>query len=111
MLSDAGTRLEGVAGKALKNGLVGFQKKVKSGGRLIGEIDSETKNAIVEVTSGRGRKKVSQIRRLIGDSRLNPEGKKVIVFGPNIKQGTASEIEKLGAVVVRSADELARAAL
>ena len=68
-----------------------------------------TTKTIIEVTGGRGRRKVGQVQKLLTNSLLNPEGKQVIVFGPNLKPGTAKAIEELGVKVVRTLDELQEA--
>ncbi|HJQ24579.1 MAG TPA: RHS repeat-associated core domain-containing protein, partial [Blastocatellia bacterium] len=48
-----------------------------------GEIDIETANAIIEVTTSSGGK-LEQLKRLIASPRMNPSGKPVIVFSRNL---------------------------
>ena len=102
--------LEGMIARHFRDSVVQFQKVVQIGNRAIGEIDIELKTAIVEVTTGTGSGKVGQAKRLLSPA-LNPEGKKVIVFGPNIAPRRAQAIEAVGAHVARSIQELARLAL
>jgi RHS repeat-associated protein len=103
--SDAAVRLEGRAAVALSDTLVGFQKSVKGG-----EIDVETTKAIVEVTGGRSPGKLEQILKYINNREINPDGKAVVVYAPNLSPHAARTLEKAGATVVRTLDELRDAA-
>jgi len=100
--ANAATRLEGEAAAALGKAVTGFQRMVKG----IGEVDVETTKAIVEVTGGRSPGKLDQITKLINDKALNPQGKPVVVYGPNLGIHAARTLEKAGAKVVRTLDEL-----
>jgi hypothetical protein len=66
------------------NQLEGFRKTVSVGGKVVGEIDVELKNSIIEVTGGAARGKVAQAQELLSNSALNPSGKSVIVFGTDL---------------------------
>ncbi|HEV7923208.1 MAG TPA: RHS repeat-associated core domain-containing protein [Thermoanaerobaculia bacterium] len=108
--SSAATRLEGEAAATLGRTVTGFQRVVTKGGKVVGEIDVETTKAIVEVTSGKNVRKLKQVAELIRDAALNPTGKPVVVFAPNITPGKADALVKAGAIVVRTVEELAKAA-
>lgn len=104
--AEAATRLEGEAAAALGETVTGFQKVVTQGGKVVGEIDVETTKAIVEVTNGASPRKLQQITKLIGNKTLNPNGKPVVVYGPNLGRQAAQALEKAGAKVVRTLDQL-----
>jgi hypothetical protein len=103
--ADPAARLEGQVARRVRASLVRFQEEVYSAGQRIGEIDVETATSIIEVTGGAGQGKVAQITRLLG-AALNPSGKQVILFAPNITSGRARAIEALGVRVVRSLSDL-----
>jgi len=100
--TNAATRLEAEAAAGLGETVTGFQRVVKG----VGEVDVETTKAIVEVTGGRSPGKLDQITKLISNKALNPEGKPVVVYGPNLGIHAARTLEKAGAKVVRTLDEL-----
>jgi len=100
-----GARLEGQVARTFFNDVVSFNKQVFSAGRRIGEIDVELKNAIVEVTTDQGGK-AGQAGKLVNDKVLNPLGKVVIVYGPNITKRAGQAIEAAGARVARTPEEL-----
>jgi hypothetical protein len=58
---DSTVRLEGRIARRLRRRLRAFQREVRVQGRLVGEIDVELETAIIEVASGKGRKKFRQI--------------------------------------------------
>ncbi len=75
-------------------------------GKRIGEVDVELDKVIIEVTHGQGGRKVGQALRLQAPA-VNPKGKLVIVFGPNItRPGRMRAIEETGAKFARTFDEL-----
>jgi len=84
--------------------LVSFNKVVVLNGE-IGEIDVETSNAIIEVTTQTARK-LRQIQKLISNPDLNPLKKPVILYAPNYKITPAQDIIATGSYVVRAEDEL-----
>ncbi|MBD2519177.1 hypothetical protein H6G93_30300 [Nostoc sp. FACHB-973] len=84
--------------------LVSFNKLVGLNGE-IGEIDVETSNAIIEVTTQTARK-LKQIQKLISNPDLNPLKKPVILYAPNYKLTPAQDIIATGSYVVRTEDEL-----
>jgi len=108
--ANSAVRLEGEAAAALGESVTGFQKVVSSGGRVVGEIDVETTKAIVEVTGGRAPGKVNQVTKLLTDKALNPQGKPVVVYGPNLGKQAAEALQKTGATVVRTLEELRKVA-
>jgi hypothetical protein len=75
-------------------------------GRLVGEIDVELETAIIEVASGKGRKKFRQVQRLLHNHDLNPTGKPVVVFGSQVRRGLVRRLEESGASVVHILNEL-----
>ena len=103
--ADPAVRLEGLVAQRFRNRLVSFQRKVSMGGRIVGEIDVELSDAIIEVTTGTGRGKVAQVGRLMSIA-VNPSGKSVVVFGPDISAGRIPGLEAAGARVARSLEEL-----
>jgi len=84
--------------------LVGFNKAVGLNGE-IGEIDVETSNAIIEVTTQTARK-LKQIQKLISNPDMNPLKKPVILYAPNYKITPAQDIIATGSYIVRTQDEL-----
>lgn len=84
--------------------LVSFNKQVGVNGE-IGEIDVETSQAIIEVTTQTSRK-LKQIQKLICDPYLNPFSKSVIVYAPNYKFTPSQDIINAGATVVYIEQEL-----
>lgn len=60
------------------------------------------------MTNGKGGRKVGQALRL-QTSAVNPKGKPIIVFGPNImRPGRIRAIEETGAKFARTLNELER---
>lgn len=84
--------------------MVSFNKEVGLNGS-IGEIDVETANAIIEVTTQNSRK-LKQIQKLISNLDLNPLSKPVILYAPNYNTTPAQDIINAGAYVVRTQQEL-----
>jgi RHS repeat-associated protein len=108
--ADNAVRLEGQAAAALGRSVTDFQKVVKAGGKTVGEIDIETSKAIVEVTGGRSPGKLQQVLNLINDKTLNPAGKQVVVYAPNLGKHATKTLQDAGAIVVRTTDELRKVA-
>jgi Domain of unknown function (DUF4157)/Bacterial SH3 domain len=108
--ADPAVRLEGKVAEALGGSVVSFQKKFVIEGVTIGEIDVETTKAIIEVTGGRSPGKLKQITRQISNRIINPEGKAVIVYGPELGIHAAKSLENAGAKVVRTLDEIQKLA-
>jgi len=101
-----GQELEGQVGNLLKDTLVGFQQKIMGeSGKVAGEIDAETSEAIIEVTTEKS-EKFGQVQKLMNNPVLNPSGKPVILYGPNYTTGAAKAITRIGGYVVRSSQEL-----
>ncbi len=101
-----GARLEGQVARTFFSDLVGLNKQFfSSAGKRIGEIDVELKNAIIEVTTDQGGK-AGQAGKLVNDKVINPLGKTVIVYGPNITKRAGQAIEAAGAKVARTPEEL-----
>ena len=103
---DPTVRLEGRIARRLRRRLRAFQHEVRVHGRLVGEIDVELETAIIEVASGKGRRKFQQIQRLQQNRDLNPTGKPVVVFGPQMRRGLVRQLEEIGARVVHTFNEL-----
>lgn len=100
-------RLEGTVANAIIQAgfiLVSFNKAVGLNGE-IGEIDIETENAIIEVTTQTSRK-LKQIQKLISNPDLNSLKKPVVLYAPNYKLTPAQDIIASGSYVVRTQDEL-----
>ena len=103
---DPTVRLEGRIARRMRRSLRALQHEVRSQGRLVGEIDVELETAIIEVASGKGRKKFRQIQRLQHNRDLNPTGTSVVVFGPQVRRGLVRQLEESGASVVHTLNEL-----
>jgi hypothetical protein len=102
--SDPDKVLEGEVAKAVGNDLVDFNRKVGPNGAT-GEVDVETRKAVIEVTTRRmGKSK--QIKKLLSNSALNPLGKPVILFAPHYGRAAIRTITDAGAIVVRTMQEL-----
>ena len=75
-------------------------------GRIVGEIDFQVADAIIEVTV-KSKGKLGQIQKYVNSRLLNPNNKVVVLFGPNYTNSAATRaIEDVGALVVRDLDEL-----
>lgn len=99
--------LEGIVANAIIQAgyeLISFNKEVGMNGS-IGEIDVETANVIIEVTTQTSRK-LKQIKKLISNLDLNPLSKAVILCAPNYKLTAAQDIINVGSYVVRTQEEL-----
>ncbi len=103
---DPTLRLEGRIARRLRHLLRAFQHEIRVQGRRVGEIDVELEHVIVEVASGRGRKKFQQIQRRIHNRDLNPRGKPIVVFGPHLRIGLVRQLEQCGAIVIYTLEEL-----
>lgn len=104
---DPKTVLEGTVANAIRQAgfdLISFNKEVGLNGS-VGEIDVETANAIIEVTT-QNSCKLKQIQKLISNLDLNPLLKPVILFAPNYNTTPAQDIINAGAYVVRTQQEL-----
>ncbi len=103
---NAGTILEGKVANHLYGQLTAFQWKWIGPNNLpIGETDVEVAQAIISCTVGKGNK-VDQITKEITNLVINPTGKKVILYAPNMKFNAISSITQAGGVVARSLEEL-----
>jgi hypothetical protein len=105
--SNPGTQLEGQVAQHIKDAgidVISFNKKFGPNA-AIGEIDVETPNAIIEVTTQKARK-LTQVQGLMDNPQLNPTGKPVILYAPNYLRTAGKEISDAGASVVRTPEEL-----
>lgn len=103
--ADPAVRAEGEVAWRVFRTLERFQEVVSPGGRRLGEIDVETVDRIIEVTIGQGKGKLTQIGKLLGPA-MNPSGKQVVLYAPNIGNHLADQVVAAGARVVRSLAEL-----
>jgi hypothetical protein len=69
-----------------------------------GEIDFEVENAVIEVTVKKS-DKMFQIEKLL-TPHFNPTGKTVILFAQHYGGAASRDVERAGALVVRSMDDL-----
>lgn len=102
-----GDLLESDIAKALDDADISFEhsKDIFEGAIKRGEIDFETADWIIEATVGKS-SKLSQMKKYFSNL-FNPEGKPVVLIGPNYKNSNAiKDIEGLGAKVVHSIDDL-----
>jgi hypothetical protein len=106
--TDKGTQFEGETAKLIEDAgidVIAFQKKFwlpPPTIDLIGEIDVEISQAIIESTIGHALE-FKQMRKLINNKTINPDGNPVILYlknGFNLK--AAQEINKIGGIVVRT---------
>lgn len=82
--------------------LVAYDRRVLYPGtaREFGQVDVELSNAIIEVTIGKGSRKVGQVRERLMSPLVNPDGKPIIVFGPRMtKPNQIRDINMAGGVV------------
>ena len=54
--------------------------------------------------------KLQQVLNLINDKTLNPAGKQVVVYAPNLGKHATKTLQDAGAIVVRTTDELRKVA-
>ncbi|MBI1926814.1 hypothetical protein HYR99_21545 [Candidatus Poribacteria bacterium] len=101
-------RLAGRVGRRFRDSLKGFQEEIFIHSKRVGEVDVELDKVIIEVTHGKGGRKIGQALRL-QTSALNPKGKPIIVFGPNIvRPDRIRAIEETGAKFAQTLNELER---
>jgi hypothetical protein len=87
--------------------LVQFDRKYNRPGSNNRQIDVEVQRAFIEVTIGNGDDKLKQATAISGNPVVNPQNKKIIIFGPYIKNRQRLEdLEKAGFKVVRTKPEL-----
>ncbi|MEG3974038.1 hypothetical protein QT970_05375 [Microcoleus sp. herbarium8] len=90
--TNAGTKLEARIANLLRHDLISYgRKEFNANGRLVGEVDVETSNAIIESTISSGQK-AEQIAKLQTDRLLNPGNKPVILFAPNYTDAAQAEL-------------------
>jgi hypothetical protein len=100
-------QLEGRAAQILEDAgveVTGFQTEFGPN-RSVGEIDIETREAIIEVTESR-RSKLRQVNQFVNDQRLNPNGKPVVLYAPNYQGRAGKDILDAGAFIARTPTEL-----
>ena len=105
--ADMPTKLEGIVGGTAGNKLVKFQEPIGPGG-TIGEIDVETDKIIIEVFSGKTGKEPNQLVKYF-DYRaqyMNPQGKQVFLYAPNIVEWKVPGFESMGVKVIRNINDL-----
>jgi hypothetical protein len=106
MFGSAADKMEAQVARLFQDRVVGFQKIIDSAsGERLSEIDVELDNAIIEVTGGVGRGKLDQLSRLMSPA-INPLGKQVIIYGPNITPGRVQNLTDAGAKVAQSLFDL-----
>ena len=74
---------------------------VKRGGR---EFDIELNNVIIEVTGGKGTRKMKQ-----HFAQMAASDKPVILYGPNLREGLIRDINRQGGIATNSIDDLLEA--
>lgn len=102
-----GDLLESDIAKALDDAEISYIPGQKFGPNgSIGEIDFQLENFHIEATVQNGGK-LKQILKHINNEILNPNGKPVILMGPNYRNSAAVKaIEEAGATVVHSIEDL-----
>jgi RHS repeat-associated protein len=73
-------------------------------GNVVGEIDFEVSQAIIETTVSPGGK-LSQLQKYLSPL-FNPSGKPVIIFAPNYGSSATRDIERAGGLVAKHLDDL-----
>lgn len=103
-----GVKLEGETANALGSKVINFQKNINGSGGRIGEIDIETNNAIIDCFHGLTSKEPSTFFKYFNEHSqyMNPQGKQVILYAPNIDATKVAGIETIGVKVVRTMEEL-----
>lgn len=98
--------LENDVEDALKREGIVYKRGEKFGDNgSIGEIDFQVNSAIIEVTESK-KGKLSQIKKLISNKTMNPNGKRVILYAPNYNNTASKDIENAGAEVIKNMDAL-----
>lgn len=88
--------------------MVQFNQKYRtSDGRLVGDIDVASKEAIIEVTL-RKDAKLGQLKKYDHRYRhiMNPDNKSIVLYAPNYRHGAAMEILRNGYRWVQGTGEL-----
>jgi hypothetical protein len=84
--------------------VTGFQRDIGPDGSIT-DIDVETDNAIIEVTTSPSRK-LPQIRTFQSDPRVNPTGKAVVLFSKRYGKTAGKAVTATGAFVAHNSEEL-----
>jgi hypothetical protein len=71
-----------------------------------GQIDIETNKFVIEVSNGQNAGKVSQVKGNLGNPKVNPSGKPIIVFAPKWSLRQVKVYADQGIKVVRTEHEL-----
>jgi hypothetical protein len=98
-------RLEGEVAKALGDEVISFQRNIDRSSGRIGEIDVETSSFIIEVTNGGSSKGASEFLKYF-QADMNPLGKGVILYAPNLHMTKLASIEAAGVKVIQNMEAL-----
>ncbi|HZO70857.1 MAG TPA: hypothetical protein VFB60_01565 [Ktedonobacteraceae bacterium] len=103
----AQTQLEGQVARAVIADLVSFQRIIHDPvtGEVVGEIDVETSTAIIEVTTTPSGK-LEQLLREQNNPLINPEGKNVILYGPDYSHLADLQFAEHDIPIARNMQEL-----
>ena len=105
--TNPGTKLEGQTAQGLQDAgfqVTKFQQKVTTN-RVIGDIDVETPQAIIETTTSPAGK-LGQITKLLNNTDMNPTAKPVILYAPNYGGTASRDIVNARAYVVKNMNDL-----
>lgn len=100
-------QLEGLVAKPLIADLVSFQRQIvdPATGEVVGEIDVETSNAIIEVSTT-DESKLQQVLKEKDNKLINPKGKQVILYAPRYSHHADAQFKSYGIPIIRSFKDL-----
>ncbi|NPC93911.1 hypothetical protein HOO54_17235 [Bacillus sp. WMMC1349] len=101
-------KLEGEVANSIRGHVIAFRKNIDTPNGRIGEIDVETEKYIIDAFNGKKSKEPSTFTKYFDERAqyINPEGKEVILYAPNISATKIPGIEATGVKVIQSLDEL-----
>ena len=105
--SDDQRRLEGLVARVLISRLFAFNREITDLAtcEVIREIDVETSNAIIEVTTT-DQRKLRQVLDEKNNKLINPKGKQVILYAPDYSHAADQQFAKHGIPIMRSLKDL-----
>jgi hypothetical protein len=104
---DEDIQLEGEVARVLISDLVAFRRKIidPATGKVIGDIDVETPEAIIEVTK-ESRNKLPQVLKEKNNTMMNPKGKRVILYAPDYSHASDVRFQSYGIPIIRTFEGL-----
>jgi hypothetical protein len=101
----ADDKLEATTAKSIRGIVRNVDRKYGKNG-ADGQVDIETNKFVVEVSNGQNAGKVTQVKQNLGNPKVNPSGKPIIVYAPKWSLRQVKVYADQGITVVRTEYEL-----